>query len=269
MSLPMPHRTKIRTMRQPLNFLLLILVPTLFLSAVALTPAAAHMRHGVTPVSASPLLPSPSHQYTVPYIDRPPTIDAKPNDWSEESMDLNGDDLAGGIWDGSQDLHGSLRLAWDDSYLYFYLHVVDDRPSAPFDKDTQNSDWQIIASRMLDASTLQEDAWDLAFTGKRLFFFHSGGHRHVEYCCLYSKKWQMLPLSVAGTQGQIYANGQAVHTFEATPFEAQDDLPVCIGCNDFNTLPPAHFFAGAIDELRIYDRALDAAEVKALHQNGR
>lgn len=130
--------------------------------------------------------------------------------------------------------------------------------------NTQKRGWQIVASRMLNAETDQEDAWDLALNFERLFFFHSGGHNHTEYCCLAHETWQMLTVTVTGKTGTVYVDGNPVHSFEAMPFEAQDDLPICIGCNDFNTLPPVHYFEGAIDDLRIYGRALDPIEVKAL-----
>lgn len=127
--------------------------------------------------------------------------------------------------------------------------------------------WQIVASRMLNATTDQNDAWDLALTGNRLFFFHSGQHHHTEYCCIGGPTWQMITVTVQDIEGLVYVNGKSVHSFEAKPFLATDTVPICIGCNDYNTLPPRHFFAGSIDDLRIYHRALSSEEVRALYPN--
>ena len=43
-------------------------------------------------------------------------------------------------------------------------------------------------------------------------------------------------------------------------------MPRVIACSQDNSLPPFQYFKGAIDEIRVYNRALSALEIEALYQ---
>ena len=108
-----------------LGFLLaldLVLVPMV---------VSADARHGVVPVVIGALLPPAAHTYTMPFVEQALVIDARDDDWHGDAMVLGAGNLAGGAWDGVEDLHGELRLCWECRYLYFYLWFIDDGRSAP------------------------------------------------------------------------------------------------------------------------------------------
>lgn len=67
----------------------------------------------------------------MPFVEQALVIDARDDDWLCDAMALWAGHLAGGAWDGVEDLHGELRLCWEGTYLYFYLRFVDDELSAP------------------------------------------------------------------------------------------------------------------------------------------
>ena len=44
-------------------------------------PVLAHLRHGVTAIDVSPLVTELTHEYFVPYLTSPVTIDGAAHDW--------------------------------------------------------------------------------------------------------------------------------------------------------------------------------------------
>jgi hypothetical protein len=60
----------------------------------------------------------------------PPTVDGQPGDWSLGSIvGLNRDTAYSfsGTIDSASDLSASIRAAWDEEHLYFFIQVTDDR----------------------------------------------------------------------------------------------------------------------------------------------
>jgi len=69
--------------------------------------------------------------YHVQKAAKRPVIDGKADEWTNvPAMVLDQQEQARG-WDGPRDLHGALRLQWDDQGLYFCLEVADDVHNAP------------------------------------------------------------------------------------------------------------------------------------------
>ncbi|MBT3637087.1 MAG: hypothetical protein HN531_09120, partial [Opitutae bacterium] len=73
--------------------------------------------------------------------------------------------------------------------------------------------------------------------------------------------WTMLTVSMNENALTYYVNGQLNEATAAGTAKSLNISNISIGCREGN-----NFFKGSIDEVRIYDRALSAAEVQALYQ---
>ena len=69
--------------------------------------------------------------------------------------------------------------------------------------------------------------------------------------------WTHVAATYNGTQIQLYINGGLVSSTPATGAIQTTTTPLRIGGNTYST----EFFQGLIDEVRIYNRALSAAEI--------
>lgn len=63
---------------------------------------------------------------------KPPVLDGKLDDWPQDASGIvlgRSADTAPrpGKWEGTPDLSGVIRLAWDDSYLYLAGDIADDK----------------------------------------------------------------------------------------------------------------------------------------------
>ena len=79
-------------------------------------------------------------------------------------------------------------------------------------------------------------------------------------------QWVKLLVSINATEAIFYVNGNPSQTINN--FVANTSGPLRIGAGATETSSPQFFFKGLIDDLRIYDRALSAAEVQALYNLG-
>ena len=77
--------------------------------------------------------------------------------------------------------------------------------------------------------------------------------------------WVHFSLIVNDTKQEVFKGGQLVQSGFRTGNVYKDDSPLQLG-SKFN--PQTRFREFSIDDLRIYDRALSAAEVQALYQLG-
>lgn len=78
--------------------------------------------------------------------------------------------------------------------------------------------------------------------------------------------WYHLAASYDGTQFTLYMNGEVQSTQEHT-FRPHAEEPIFIGKK--NSAEPRFYFHGALDDLRIYNRAVSPEEVMALYtENG-
>ena len=75
-------------------------------------------------------------------------------------------------------------------------------------------------------------------------------------------QWQHLASTWDGTTKPIYIDGVELATSGGAAI-VYDAGPMLIGC-DANTGSSAAFFVGSLDDLQIYDRALNAGEIGAL-----
>ena len=82
-------------------------------------------------------------------------------------------------------------------------------------------------------------------------------------------KWHQLVFTVNSTGGVLYVNGEEVDAkpWAGKPALEKSRFPLTIGVRDDHR--PAErstmHFKGSIDDIRIYNRALSAKEVKALY----
>ena len=79
-------------------------------------------------------------------------------------------------------------------------------------------------------------------------------------------QWVKLLVSINATEAIFYVNGNPSQTINN--FVANTSGSLRIGAGATETSSPQFFFKGLIDDLRIYDRALSAAEVQALYNLG-
>ena len=91
-------------------------------------------------------------------------------------------------------------------------------------------------------------------------------------------KWHLVAVtadrhssSCGSTCGTWYLDGKAVGTFDPSSYDNltldSPGIPLRIGAQDAS-LGSGEFFKGGLDELEIFNRALNATEVQALYQAG-
>ena len=78
-----------------------------------------------------------------------------------------------------------------------------------------------------------------------------------------SGEWFHLAMTYDGSQVVLYKNGQAVGTLSSNLDIRNGDGKMLIGCHQ-SVSGPMKFFKGSMDEVRIYDRALNANEANLL-----
>lgn len=72
-------------------------------------------------------VPPPAAGLQAFYLQRPPTIDGYFMDWNQPDIAIKHVVYGAENWNGAADLSGSTQLGWDQTYLYFAIHVVDER----------------------------------------------------------------------------------------------------------------------------------------------
>jgi concanavalin A-like lectin/glucanase superfamily protein/PASTA domain-containing protein/Big-like domain-containing protein len=75
--------------------------------------------------------------------------------------------------------------------------------------------------------------------------------------------WTHLAVTYDGTTLRLYVNGVLRSSLTASGGIAASTAPLRIGGNTVFSVPGTEYFAGLIDEVRIYNRALSAAEITA------
>jgi hypothetical protein len=75
--------------------------------------------------------------------------------------------------------------------------------------------------------------------------------------------WTHLAVTYDGTTLRLYVNGVLRNSVAASGGIAASTAPLRIGGNTVFSVPGTEYFAGLIDEVRIYNRALSAAEITA------
>jgi hypothetical protein len=94
-----------------------------------------------------------------------------------------------------------------------------------------------------------------------------GSSVNFEWCesenLLQPNRWYHIVLTYDGTVVQGHINGVVIHTSHKTGNIGENDLDFYIG-----RYTAGDFLNGTIDDVRIYDRALNEAEVQALYREG-
>ncbi|HWB79934.1 MAG TPA: LamG domain-containing protein [Nannocystaceae bacterium] len=80
--------------------------------------------------------------------------------------------------------------------------------------------------------------------------------------------WVHFAATWTGEAMTSYVNGELHELVPSTLIEV-DDQPLLVGCDDDHVVPlPVNYLEGAIDDVRMYDRVLDDAEIAELAQQG-
>jgi hypothetical protein len=81
--------------------------------------------------------------------------------------------------------------------------------------------------------------------------------------------WNLISGTYDGTSKKIYVNSDMVASMSwSSPVDTNPNGISIIGAFARISIGSDYFFNGTIDDVRIYDRALSAAEVQALYQLG-
>ncbi len=93
-------------------------------------------------------------------------------------------------------------------------------------------------------------------------FFHDGGCGHMEGPSISPQVWTNIILIKQNGIGKLYLNGKLVNTTNASSCSCNPIGDIYIGMDQ---LVGGEYFNGAIDEVRIYNRALSQDEIKELY----
>ena len=133
--------------------------------------------------------------------------------------------------------------------------------------------WEKLVSRQLDSTTSWDDSWDVVLygsgnTGSLGYWNHTTGQGTVftqTATTILANEWHSTIVNVNNGEGSIYLDGAKVGAFTQVGVNySPDNVPVCIGCNDYNQGTPQHFLNGDLDELRLYGRSLNNDEIAIL-----
>lgn len=91
--------------------------------------------------------------------------------------------------------------------------------------------------------------------------FHTRSGKHIVYgpSALPLNTWTHLALTYDGAMLRFYVNGVVVSSSPETFFLTRSTNPLCIGGDPTQ----GQFFSGIIDELRVYNLALSAAQIES------
>jgi len=124
-------------------------------------------------------------------------------------------------------------------------------------------------SKRVDKVNVAQDSWQLetmASVGQESFTsFHGGGGNDQvpsSTTAIQAAVWQHLVATYDGFNEQLYIDGVMVAGAGNSAPVSYDTHAMLIGCDDNNGF--SEHFKGALDELRIYNRALSQAEIQAL-----
>ena len=76
-------------------------------------------------------------------------------------------------------------------------------------------------------------------------------------------KWQHIALTYNGSQTVFYRNGQIIHTWRSSGRLAQNPCSLFIGYDPYGS---DEYFVGAMDDVRLYNRALSEKEIQELYK---
>jgi ribosomal 30S subunit maturation factor RimM len=125
--------------------------------------------------------------------------------------------------------------------------------------------WAPIISRMYNSKELYGDAYCLTLDQSgNIWYFHNGIGENFQNKVKINQ-WYFVVITVSNGVGKAYLNNELIGNFSTSIINSADSIPICIGCNDYNQSIPNHFFNGALDEIRLYDRAISLNEIGELY----
>jgi len=101
--------------------------------------------------------------------------------------------------------------------------------------------------------------WDNLYTP-------GSGYPHVSGMADMENQWIHLAVVRKADTAEFYLNGNYMGAAQ-TGYLQENTLPLIIGARSHADLPSLSFFKGALDDLRIYNRALNASEIAVLAEN--
>jgi hypothetical protein len=128
---------------------------------------------------------------------------------------------------------------------------------------TNVSGIRVLMGKAVGAAT--DNSYALYLNNGRLTF-HSSNYQGAitPSTVIAANTWYHVAIAKSGTVSKMYVNGSVVGSSTTAPETvAYDTKPLLIGA-DNDGQGAAYYFAGQIDELRIYTRALTAAEITPL-----
>jgi hypothetical protein len=104
-----------------------------------------------------------------------------------------------------------------------------------------------------------DETWQFWVGGETSWYYGGKGNANVQF-----NAWTFLVQTFDGSTGQFYQNG-ALQSSLSVPYVVNTARPLRIGTGATESATPSNYFMGAIDEVRIYDRALSQYEVTFLY----
>jgi hypothetical protein len=96
----------------------------------------------------------------------------------------------------------------------------------------------------------------------KISFVGEGNDHHISTSS-FSNAWMLSVITLSGNKGTVFLNSENIASFNKV-LNTDGSMPLVIGSNSLTRND--EFFNGSIDDVRVYDRALSAAEVAALYQ---
>lgn len=125
-------------------------------------------------------------------------------------------------------------------------------------------EWEIIVSRMKTAEEgTWSDAWDLCVNAndRRIYWWYYDREHSWDRNCISKTTIEAgipycVTVRVKNGIGELIVDNVVENIFTVGNIWADGDLPICIGCNDYNSIVPGQYSNALVDELRIYNRAI-------------
>jgi hypothetical protein len=169
-------------------------------------------------------------------------------------------------------LDGAIRLDGIDDHFHVMhsrlFELTDELTVAVWvNVDSVTTSYHAIVGKPLGSET--DNSWEIGAANDPLFYFGGGSSTQgssVESLAFELGTWHHLAMTVGGNELRAFVDGALVGTTAIVELE-YDGHTLIVGADiDFGS--DSNFFQGAIDDVRIYDRPLDDAEVAALAASG-
>jgi hypothetical protein len=137
------------------------------------------------------------------------------------------------------------------------------------DEDVQGTQARVVSKQQADATSYSLEIFGMGYggsNGNRLVFEIGTGSTYVELksnSYLSNRTWYYVAGTQNDTMSNMYINGTLDTSGTTATQTTSNPAVLTIGCLKANGFAPTFFFKGIIDEIRIYNKALNQSEIEA------